>query len=102
MPAGIPRRLTDELAKLGYTIEVYSVDGPPFSGRSLPKYTGVEVRHRDILCGVAEMEPRGWGGDNKWRTYARRTPDGCAPSKQVLGCFARQRDAIAALIRRSS
>jgi hypothetical protein len=101
MPAGIPKRLTDELGKLGITLEPYRVAG--HSARrvpvSLPGYVGIEVKHRGRIIGVAEQEPRGWGGDDKWRTFRERTPDGADPSDVWSTIHRRQKDAIAAIIR---
>jgi hypothetical protein len=93
MPAGIPKRLTDELGKLGITLEPYRSDK-----NGLPSLTGIEVGHRGRILGVAEQEPRGWGGDNKWYVRRTRTPDDAdpAPYHDIHG---RQKDAIAAIIR---
>jgi hypothetical protein len=100
MPAGIPRRLTDEMARLGVELETYNVmDGGDYA--DLVAYTGVLVTHRGRKLGVAEMKPRGWGGDNKWRVYRERTPDGKS-RVAVGGCagtYNRQRDALAAIVR---
>jgi hypothetical protein len=105
MPAGIPKRLTDELSKLGYELTTYDVMGATVKafdeyGDYTPVvYSGIEIKHRDRLVGVAEMEPRGWGGDNKWRTYTQRTPDGTKHAVTAHSIHNRQRDAIASLIR---
>jgi hypothetical protein len=103
MPAGIPKRLTDKMGELGYTLETYTVDGPPFEpgDEPLPCLTGIEVKHHGRLVGVAEHKPRGWDGDGKWYTYPDRCPVGGVrgPLSAPYGRHNRQRDAIADLLR---
>lgn len=105
MPAGIPKRLTDKLAELGYAVEQYRVPGPPSEhddGEPFDKFCGVELKHHGRVIGVAEHEPRGWGGDGKWYTFLSRSPNGGAerrPASSQLGRHNRQRDAIAQLLR---
>jgi hypothetical protein len=102
MPAGIPKRLTDELGKLGVTLDPYHVAGTARLGGigpAIPAFVGIEVKHRGRVVGVAEQKPRGWGGDNKWRTYPTRTPDGSEPTAVWSTIHTRQKDSIAAIIR---
>lgn len=101
MPSGIPKRLTDELTKLGYELESYRIDAPDPDFGTIPVLVGIEVKHRGRLLGVSEQKPRGWGGDDKWYTYPRRCPVGGTrgPLSAPFGKFNRQRDAIASLIR---
>lgn len=102
MPAGIPKRLTDQLATLGYVIETYHVLRPSSvdddTGEPLPRFCGIEVRYHGRVVGVAEHEPRGWGGDNKWYVFQKRTLDGWAHPKRHYGKYDRQRDALHRII----
>lgn len=93
MPAGIPKRLTDKMADLGIELEQYRSDK-----NGLPSLTGIEVKHRGRKLGVAEQEPRGWGGDNKWYVRRERTPGDADPSV-YHSIHSRQRDALAEIIR---
>lgn len=102
MPAGIPKRLTDEMARLGYTLAPYNVEEEFDFGdhkSTLPVLAGMEMTHRGRIVGVVEHEPRGWGGDDKWRVCLSRSTSRKIRMPVSGRAHVRQRDAIAELVR---